>query len=274
MPPTSTELAAPKRICIFCQAETTMSREHVFPDWLRSAFPELAGDDIAISLTGETPEGVKSQSDWKGDLLGTTLRRVCPSCNHRWMSRLEERTKLLLLPLVQGRNATLTPADQILLATWATKTVMIGEFVGEATPVFADEDRAVVMDNDRPPAQTQVILAAYEGRGLPLALYRCVYALSRRALPAERLALLATLIVGCCVLQVFWDPGLPEQVFARGPVGGPAHLSLFPPAFGPMDWPPAEVLNATNIRSFVERLGPVGASFPVPSAPQEEGDAR
>lgn len=245
------------RTCIFCGAAADLTKEHVFPLWLRDAFSDLKDDEITMTLTSADATGARSVQEWKGDLLATTTRRACAGCNNGWMSSLEGRTRTVLLPMAQGDSRALGVPEQILLATWATKTAMVGEFMPLGVRIFTDEERAVVMAEDRPPWHVQARLAAYDGNGLPLAFYRTVYAASRRQVSVERLVVLTTMVVGCAVFQIYADRGSADQQLTKGPTAGPQHLSLFPPALAEVQWPPIEVLADDTLPAFTEALGPL-----------------
>jgi len=246
-----------RRACIFCGRNERMSREHLFARWLREAFPQLGNDQIQMTWRNATPAAVVSEHTWRGELLGNRVRRVCIECNNGWMSQLEERTRPILAPMAMGQPSEIATVDQIVLATWAVKTAIVSEWLGQETPIYTEADRHVVMNQDRPPAHCQVRLAAYEGTGLPLAVYRMVYGLNRASLPVERYASLVTLIIGCAVLQVFADRGQLEQALVKGPGGGPFHLNVFPPRLNTVSWPPSNTLDDQTLQAFVEVLGPL-----------------
>ena len=50
---------------------------------------------------------------------------VCVTCNNRWLSVLEKDIQPVLGPLIEGKERTLAPDEQRLLATWAVKTALM-----------------------------------------------------------------------------------------------------------------------------------------------------
>ena len=53
---------------------------------------------------------------------------ICEDCNSVWLSSLERRVKPLLAPMAVGAQpTTLSPGSQLLIATWAVKTVLLLE---------------------------------------------------------------------------------------------------------------------------------------------------
>jgi hypothetical protein len=62
-----------------------------------------------------------------GDPRGQTVKSVCGRCNNEWMSKLQERAKPLLIPLVRGETITLSPEAQEIIAAWVAMFVMVAE---------------------------------------------------------------------------------------------------------------------------------------------------
>jgi hypothetical protein len=75
----------------------------------------------------------------------------CQKCNNEWLSELEKRIKPLLLMLINGMPFTLSVDAQVLLATWAAKTIMAAEFFDPAKIAIPQDDRASLMRNLIPP---------------------------------------------------------------------------------------------------------------------------
>jgi hypothetical protein len=107
---------APGR-CAFC-LETDLSDEHIWPRWMSQL---LSSDGFAIA-SRHGPRRRRSI-----DLTA----RVCRTCNNRWLAVLEHDVKPLLGSLVQGRDQSLLPSGQRLLATWAVKTALMLDLSGD-----------------------------------------------------------------------------------------------------------------------------------------------
>lgn len=107
--------------CVFCGSTAgKLTKEHVFPNWIS----ELFGRD-----PGGTAELIKSDGSvqsFPAVVFQQQVRAVCKQCNEGWMSHLELSVKGFLGPmLLEGRQTTLSEADQNKLATWAVKTAMM-----------------------------------------------------------------------------------------------------------------------------------------------------
>jgi hypothetical protein len=98
--------------CTFCQEDRTLTREHVWPQWLASVFEEEAPQPIVRRVGGAV--SIRNEPMFK-----QTVRAVCRDCNGGWMSQLEERVKPVLRPMIRGMTVQLGVDTQGLIATWA-----------------------------------------------------------------------------------------------------------------------------------------------------------
>jgi hypothetical protein len=128
----------PVRRCAFCGLSGRMTKEHVWPQWLRQLAGELepvrfahtAGFERSAADAFREIRTVTVQQP--GSVLNLVARAVCARCNSGWMSRLEERVRPLLLGLVEaaytGAPLVLAPAQAAAVAAWAVKTAWMREF--------------------------------------------------------------------------------------------------------------------------------------------------
>jgi hypothetical protein len=100
--------------CPFCGDEG-VTEEHVIPQWLSRLLVERG--DLIDKASVHVPRRLK-----KVDLTVP----CCETCNHEWLSVLENDVRPILAPMVRGENTRrLEPDQQRLLATWALKTAMM-----------------------------------------------------------------------------------------------------------------------------------------------------
>jgi hypothetical protein len=107
--------------CIFCGSAGPLTREHVFPRWLRELFPDLGEADYLRRLVTFTTDQSHQRPGRPFDVV---VRDVCADCNNGWMSALEAQAKPVLTPMLRDEPKTLTVIEQHLVATWATKTML------------------------------------------------------------------------------------------------------------------------------------------------------
>lgn len=155
-----TLLAAARRAgCAFCGSRP-LTREHVWPDWLRKL---IAPDAVTHRRTTEVEFSVVEDREYPSRPFNVTVRAVCAECNSGWMSRLEERAKPLLLPGLHGRGKQLAAGGQETLATWAFKTALVFGKTLRDRPAMPDEHYRHLFEHQRPPEQCVIWMGAYGG---------------------------------------------------------------------------------------------------------------
>src|SRR6266568_7486843 len=103
---------AKDRRCAFCGDSGGMTKEHVWPQWLREHAGELepvrfahtAGFERSAADAFRETRTVTVQQP--GSVLNLVARAVCARCNSGWMSQLEERVRPLLLGLIEAAYAS------------------------------------------------------------------------------------------------------------------------------------------------------------------------
>ncbi|MBG1270298.1 hypothetical protein [Nostoc sp. WHI] len=117
---------APK--CIFC-GSTDVSKEHIFPKWLKPFFDKSIFDSTLHISANDTEDlldflrsGVEGH---KESSHGYTTQMVCKQCNNTWMSNLENKAKSILV----DNNGRLTDSlthinknDAYIISIWILKT--------------------------------------------------------------------------------------------------------------------------------------------------------
>lgn len=156
------------RHCIFC-LKRSVSNEHVFPIWLQEFFPRTPNDSRNHQVTSwETNASGRIRaapvsSRVQGHPGSKKVPYVCVGCNTGWMSRLEQRTRPLLIPLIEGRYHRISKFDQKVLATWFAKTAMVAEFMYPTRTAIPDSDRLFVLAELEAPAHWSIWIADYVG---------------------------------------------------------------------------------------------------------------
>jgi hypothetical protein len=163
-PPTMVKnppFARGRRLCLFC-AGPGLSREHIWADWLKAYIKK---DDPRHEISSlfhpapQRPEMIKEIKKQEGDVRSRRLRVVCKTCNNGWMSRLQNRAKPILIPLLTGESATLSILDQQIIAAWATMTVMVGEYIKAETAVITQSERDHLRLTNTPPPTWKIWIA-------------------------------------------------------------------------------------------------------------------
>ena len=238
--------------CWFCRSDKAGSREHMFPRWLNEVIPGQVGPLLDVRENQETETGVFRRKWLRTGPARETVRSVCKDCNTGWMSRLEERAKLLLSPLIRGGSASLKGAELVLVAAWATKTATVIESRNPPEQcVSTPETRAIVMNEERPPASVQVDAFTFEGE--PLSGYwRHAAAVSRRSArdPADISNYAVTVMTfGHLGLRVVDDRADWRDLLSgiKAP-GIPGVVSIYP-SLSALSWPLVPVLKDADLEA-------------------------
>jgi hypothetical protein len=83
--------------CVFCERDGKLTREHVWPQWVRSYLDHPAGAGTE-TRTIIRPSGTEEHS-YKTRPANVVVKSLCEDCNNGWMSELEDRAKPVLLPI-------------------------------------------------------------------------------------------------------------------------------------------------------------------------------
>lgn len=237
------------RTCIFCglRADT---REHLFPDWVNRIVAETSflGQFLVV-----TDEGMKRRRYDTNQAANLEARIVCHRCNHGWMSDLETEAATLLKPMALGEQTKLTTPEQLVVAQWAAKTAMVGEWIMGYRPlVFSQEDREMVRTERRPPARARVCIAAYS-RDIPTAtrfVRAGVTAQDQNAPPMD--VYIHTIQILHVILQVRGTHSFPatdNRSLDRIAEPRDIEIPLFPPV-ARCDWPPPGVLDGETFHRY------------------------
>jgi hypothetical protein len=249
------------RECIFCEGRAG-SGEHMFPDWLNPVLEQLPFTPMPTPQQPQWARGVVDfrsgesfDQSWEvSEIASLRNKKLCHGCNTGWMAQLEDRAWPLLTPMILGRAHGLTQDQQITVATWATKTVMVMETaMGGPPEYFSQEQRKIVMEHDRPPGLLRVRAACLEGPIPPLR-----YSCARLQIQREGVDFfeihLYTLQMNTLVLQVIRPHPPPPNYGALKELAVPEEIEI--PVFPPVDgffWPPEKSLSPDGMSGYVTR---------------------
>lgn len=230
-----------KRVCFFCESTQEITVEHAWPEWILQMFPTTNE-----TWTAEYSQRgiVKRQERWSSpSTVEIKVKRYCKACNTGWMASLEDETKPILQPLIQGNQQNLSQVDQLLLATWATKTAMVFESMTPKLYVSSQEERNLVRTQKRPPARAVVRLGGYEGRH-PLLQLRSVAYAGPTVESYVQNSYGSTLAIGKVFFQVLYrSPHSAYRPLEEGGISDYFYLTILPPSNEGSLWPPSHVLD-------------------------------
>jgi hypothetical protein len=237
------------------------------PRWLAklitAEFGGAAPADMKYRFT-DAAGGVATRS-FKSRQAEVVVRRVCVACNGGWMARLEQVTKPVLEPMVLGRTTRLTIDQQVLLAHWAAKTVVvIKEFESHAV-VFDEGDRAAVLNGQapmglhvrlgyRPQFDEAMDLLLTTAHVIPAEEAISARSAGARYRTGPANSFLATLAFGGVVIAVAGGPGFRRD--ERWVDGGVLPLTIWPPTLGGLSWPPRHpiITSKAELHTFHDQM--------------------
>jgi hypothetical protein len=152
------------RPCIFCGRDDEPSNEDAWPKWLTALLK--IPDGLTQTTYIATTDGFQRQLPTTDKVPARLTRAVCLRCNNGWLSRLEDRTRPVLAPLVIGEPCSLSIANQELLATWAIKTALTTQQTLPGEKRMPPEGvYTSLLERQQPPAGYAVYAANLFGRG-------------------------------------------------------------------------------------------------------------
>jgi hypothetical protein len=160
----------PQRYCIFCHG-AGLSKEHVWADWLKPFIRRTFSNTrhiVHFSSIDPHSDAVrrnvsKGKLDRPGHPTSQRLRVVCEKCNTGWMSRLQERSKGILLPLLRGEWWTFAEPELRTLSAWVTMFAMVYEWADELTVTSTESERLFLKNNQIPPANWRIWIGQFQG---------------------------------------------------------------------------------------------------------------
>jgi hypothetical protein len=234
-----------RRLCIFCGEPGKISKEHIWPKWLRD-YISFDADSHIMASTNVYPDRHEIIMTKKvdGDARNRGVSVVCERCNSGWMGALQERVKPFLVPVIHGRGWQLSVLDQIALSTWVTMAIMVGEHFFKGSLAVPVSERRALMTTCRPLENWKIWAGTYErkewlghlGRNTRFLLFPGSSAPQDGQVPAPNTHT-TTFVVGKALFHAFGCP-LPEQTaVVRLRRADGALVEIWPPTEGTFIWP-------------------------------------
>ena len=156
----------PRKKCIFCQEQKSMSKEHIWGDWLKAYITQTMNKHRfrteRINRPGIAP--TRNMVLKAGDPLRSKVRVVCVDCNSQWLSRIQKCSKHFLVPLIKGEPTVLGKDAQQQVAAWCAMATMTAEFIDRDpnTVAVPQSDRDWLQNNGTAPTGWRIWIAHYQ----------------------------------------------------------------------------------------------------------------
>ena len=242
------------RECAFC-SQPANSKEHVWPDWLRrtedirAALPHV----LAEQRGAGAPEVVRQYEDQPYKMK---TGYVCKTCNHGWMSDLEQDVEQIMGGMLAGRGRELGSGSQAALAAWAFKMAVVFDRVWDADAwVVPSEHAHALREHGEPPYGTRLWMASYDTTSVGISrMFACSTALEGQDYDSDsRNVYVRTFTVGPTLFQIYGttNPGLTE-LDTKWPLHHEVH-QLWPYA-GTFTWRPRPAMTDEIVAAFADRI--------------------
>jgi hypothetical protein len=184
----------------------------------------------------------KTTAKWV-DNLEVRINCVCQKCNNGWMSDIENENKPHMLPMMHGKEISLTPSQQKSLTRWAILKTMILDGGYPKRIKFYDNSERLGIKPPSPffPLSTLAWLGRLSVKGFHAGLTDTSGKINH--VPKAYRCCVVTIIVGHLVIQVITMHVLAafaSSVVRAAHKSGAWDVSLLDiwPVFGEARWPP------------------------------------
>ena len=141
------------RKCIFCNNKAS-TREDAWPLWLMKRFP------ASNTSYMDAERGGHKLGSWPMAKPGLRVKWLCANCNNGWMSRIESKTKPVLISILDDKLNAMDSSSQTTLACWAVRTSMVLECLNPNRIWFyTDYERQMMRVTQSIPPRTSVWIA-------------------------------------------------------------------------------------------------------------------
>lgn len=241
--------------CMFCE-KAGVSDEHLWSEWLHRFLPRFP-ENKRVQAVRRTVRGQIFQEKPKerpGEPWNVVSRAACESCNNGWMSRIDEATKPVMLPLVKGDASVCWPEDMKALAQWIWLKTIVGEHMSPGEEVTPAEDRRRFMERREIPSSVRMWVGRCGEGG-----WECSYIRNTNLLlaapPWLRPQILSkntqTVALGVGQLFVYLlhstSPAVTDFIEKHVPK---KLAQIYPLPPGQLNWPPEKRLTAKEANAF------------------------
>ena len=250
-----------RRPCVFCQAtENKLTKEHVWPKWMRRYIELGAGSLISRSRTHTTNSGeIVSENTWAEAPIDWQAKGPCKPCNEGWMERLEAETRPILIPMLQDQRVTLDARKQDTLAKWAALRTLIAQHGHPpGKRAISPETYHRFYRSRELPIGARIWIGRYSGAGAWPTDYRHVelfFSTEGRPEPTQPNGYAVAFTVGY-VAFLHWGHEIEAGPGANIGVLSPFFVSIWPT--GPaVEWPPAGLIEASELDAAIRYVAGV-----------------
>jgi hypothetical protein len=257
-----------RRLCIFC-GQPGVTREHVWPRWLRSIFED--SDRVTHEVWSERPERPSVNRTWTNKPISTTARIVCKACNGGWMGSLEAENSGLLGAMIRGVPQSLTEEEQERITLWCIKTGLMLDRVS-----MPNDHPRLLFATRRPMDYSAIWLTSCNDQTVAMShtIKRLApeLRLLPEAAPSDEALLfsgtgrfegyLQTIRIGAFASQILWSDSRDAVESVTGWPDSLHHARIWPTEDVAVPWPQTIIPTPADLDRFATRIPPPADHFP------------
>jgi hypothetical protein len=247
--------------CVLCNEEGKASREHVIPTWLDGPMKRSRPLEPGLVRVGFThrytpaPDSGHVGREWSAAGPDLVTKQVCRTCNTDVLGELESTIQRAVGDMVVGRPVVLSSADQLAVATWCYKTILLMQLVrpGPQFLVIPPERYAEFHRLRHPPVDTRIWLGVViQGTSV---LHEATTTVDMTTLSTCSPGYFAALSIGNLLIlcggrcNPSSDPLRVETRAAKKQL-----LPLWPASVRPINWPPPVAIRDLSSRTLVDLI--------------------
>jgi hypothetical protein len=161
-------MSKPKGNCVFCGEAGSLTKSHVWPEWIEPILPRKAThyEQVIGGFTTFIPKSKRPAFRRKirqGHVGTRKPRNTCVVCNGGWMRHIEEATMAFMPSLLLGKPFLLDTISQRLLATFLCLVSLRIEFSSQIARPAPVEDRDWLKMHFEPPPSWRIWIAKHKG---------------------------------------------------------------------------------------------------------------
>jgi hypothetical protein len=238
-------------LCVLCCVRPAGSEEHVISQWVSRMLWKVSPPAPEHgSMPPRGPDGLRARIR---RIIDLTTKAICTECNTRWLSALDNRSKPLLIPAIEGQPFEIDSADAAQLSAWCYVKGLLAELAlrESAGEAWADWPAGLLRElgefywRRRPPIGAGVWLGRYD---LAESWPELVGRVDSSKLGARRAGTNYTgwqilyTIGNLLVITVRWDARAPDHYeLTNSPAPRGSFIRIWPVRSGYSDWPPPAI---------------------------------
>lgn len=153
------------KTCVFCGKEGSLSREHIWPDWLSKMYLRKGDEKHTFGSRTHLDKDLVRDGTYErpGHLFSLRNRLVCQNCNNGWMSQVENEAKPIIVRMISGEKHKLSRDQLDILSFWIAMKAVTAEFIekAESLEVTPPEERLSMMEARKIPSYFNIFIGVH-----------------------------------------------------------------------------------------------------------------